>query len=236
MARPRVSTGAIRYARGVGASVRFENVVKIYEGAGSTRALDGITFELAAGEFAAIVGPSGCGKSTLLHLAGGIDRPTSGRVFVDGRDLSELDETSTTLYRRRGVGTVFQFFNLIPALTVLENIEVPLALDGRSDARRRAVELLERVGLSEKGESYPYELSGGQTQRVAVARALSASPPLLLADEPTGNLDSAAGNSVLDLIAALRTERQVTVLLATHSPEAAARAGRVVHLKDGKLA
>jgi ABC-type lipoprotein export system ATPase subunit len=220
----------------MGASIRFESVVKIYDGAGSTRALDRVTLEIAAGEFIAIVGPSGCGKSTLLHLAGGIDRPTSGRVIVDDRDLSELDEDSTTLYRRRAVGTVFQFFNLIPALTVLENIEIPLSLDNRRDSPERARELLARVGLSEKARSYPYELSGGQMQRVAVARALSARPPLLLADEPTGNLDSAAGDAVLDLIAELRSEQDVTVLLATHSPEAAARAGRITRLKDGRLA
>jgi putative ABC transport system ATP-binding protein len=224
----------------MGASVRLENVVKIYGGDRETRALDGLTLEVAAGEFVAVTGPSGCGKSTLLHLAGGIDRPTSGRVVVDGRDLSELSESDLTLYRRRRVGTVFQFFNLIPALTALENVALPLTLDdGTNDetkASERARALLALVGLPEKEGAFPYELSGGQMQRVAIARAVAASPPLLLADEPTGNLDSVAGGAVLDLLADLHRERGVTVLLATHSEEAAQRAGRVVRLKDGRLA
>jgi putative ABC transport system ATP-binding protein len=220
----------------MGASVRVENVVKIYTAERETRALDGLTLEVAAGEFLAITGPSGCGKSTLLHLAGGIDRPTSGRVVVDGRDLSGLSEAELTLYRRRRVGTVFQFFNLIPALTALENVALPLTLDDGAQSAERARALLAQVGLPEKEGAFPYELSGGQMQRVAIARAVAASPPLLLADEPTGNLDSVAGGAVLDLLADLQRERGVTVLLATHSEEAARRAGRIVRLKDGRLA
>ena len=226
---------AIRYAPPVGAEVLFENVTKIYGGPPGTKALDGIELRISGGEFAAVVGPSGCGKSTLLHLAGGIDVASSGRVRVSGRDLGLLTDEELTLFRRRGVGTVFQFFNLIPALTVRENVELPLALDGSPEAPARARELLGRVGLADRESSYPYELSGGQLQRVAVARALSARPALLLADEPTGNLDSAAGGAVLDLIDALRRDEGVTVLLATHSAEAAGRADRVVRLRDGRI-
>jgi putative ABC transport system ATP-binding protein len=222
--------------RAVGVEVLFENVTKIYSGARDTRALDGISLKIEAGEFVAVVGPSGCGKSTLLHLSGGIDTATSGRVVVGARNLALLPERELTLYRRRRVGTVFQFFNLIPALTVRENVELPLALDESREAPARARELLERVGLSEKGSAYPYELSGGEMQRVAVARALSSRPPLLLADEPTGNLDSAAGASVLDLIDSLCRDEAVTVVLATHSPEAASRANRIVRLRDGRIA
>ncbi len=219
----------------VGAEILFDNVTKMYGGARGTKALDAVDLRIREGEFVAIVGPSGCGKSTLLHLAGGIDAATSGSVRVAGSDLALLPERELTLYRRRRVGTVFQFFNLLPALTVLENVELPLALDDSPEAPGRARELLARVGLSDRERAYPYELSGGQLQRVAVARALSAKPALLLADEPTGNLDSAAGTSVLDLIDALRREEGVTVLLATHSAEAASRADRVVRLKDGRV-
>ncbi len=220
----------------MGASVRLENVSKIYTEGKETRALDGLTLEVAAGEFVAVVGPSGCGKSTLLHLAGGIDRPSSGRVLVDGQDLARMSESELTLYRRRRVGTVCQFCNLIPALTSLENVELPLSLDGAAGSRERARSLLARVGLSEKEAAFPYELSGGQMQRVAIARALAAGPALLLADEPTGNLDSVAGNAVLELIGELRRKDGLTVLLATHSDEAARRADRIVRLKDGRLA
>ena len=176
----------------VGADIVFESVTKIYSGASDARALDGISLEIKAGEFVAIVGPSGCGKSTFLHLSGGIDTATSGRVCVSGRDLALLSERELTLYRRRAVGTVFQFFNLIPALTVRENVELPLALDESPEAPSRARELLDQVGLADREGAYPYELSGGQMQRGAVARALSARPSLLLADEPSGNLDSSA--------------------------------------------
>ncbi len=219
----------------MGADVVFENATKVYGGAPGTAALDRVDLRIEAGEFVAIVGPSGCGKSTLLHLCGGIDTATSGRVRVSGRDLALLSERDLTLYRRRTVGTVFQFFNLIPALTVRENVELPLALDESPDAAPRARELLERVGLADRADAYPYELSGGQMQRVAVARAVAARPSLLLADEPTGNLDSSAGAAVLDLMNSLRRDAGVTVVLATHSPEAARRADRVVNLKDGRV-
>jgi putative ABC transport system ATP-binding protein len=219
-----------------GFSISCRSVRKVYEGASPVVALDGIDLEIGAGEFTAIVGPSGCGKSTLLHLIGGIDRPSSGQILAGGRDLARLDETERTLYRRRQVGTVFQFFNLLPHLTIFENVALPLVLDARPhDASVRARELLERVGLGERQDAYPYELSGGQMQRVAVARALSARPGVLIADEPTGNLDSQTGGAVLDLIEQLRREQGVTVVLATHEREAARRAGRTMMLKDGRI-
>jgi len=220
----------------MGVSVVFEEVSKLYAGAAEPPALDGISFAVRDGEFVAVMGPSGCGKSTLLHLAGGIDVATAGRVVVGGRDLTRLPEEALTLFRRRDVGTVFQFFNLIPALSVRENVELPLALDSRPGGAERARSLLARVGLAEKENAFPYELSGGQMQRVALARALAAGPALLLADEPTGNLDSVSGGAVLALLAELHREEGVTVLMATHSAEAASRAERVVALRDGRTA
>jgi putative ABC transport system ATP-binding protein len=220
----------------VGVEVAFEEVSKTYPGAGETPALDRVSLAIAPGEFVAIAGPSGCGKSTLLHLAGGIDVATRGRVVVGGRDLTSLSEDELTIFRRRRVGTVFQFFNLIPALSVRENVELPAALDGRPGSAERARELLARVGLADRQDAFPYELSGGQMQRVALARALCARPDMILADEPTGNLDSVSGGAVLDLLGSLHREEGVTVLMATHSEEAARRAGRVVRLKDGRLA
>jgi ABC-type lipoprotein export system ATPase subunit len=220
----------------MGAALVFEDVSKVYPDARGTVALDTVRLAVSPGEFIAVVGPSGCGKSTLLHLAGGIDVATGGRVLADGLDIGTLPERDLTLFRRRSVGVVFQFFNLIAALTVLENVELPLALDGERHAGVRARELLERVGVAEKAGAYPYELSGGQVQRVALARALVHRPSLLLADEPTGNLDSAAGGAVMDMISELHREQGVTVLLATHSDEAARRAGRTVRLRDGRIA
>ncbi len=220
----------------MGVSVVFEGVSKSYPGAAETPALDDVSLQAAAGEFVAVTGPSGCGKSTLLHLAGGIDVATAGRVLVGGRDLTLLPEDALTLFRRRDVGTVFQFFNLIPALSVRENVELPLALDSRRGGAERARELLARVGLAGKEDAFPYELSGGQMQRVALARALSAGPALLLADEPTGNLDSVSGGAVLGLLGELHREEGVTVLMATHSAEAASRADRIVRLRDGRIA
>ena len=220
----------------MGVAVEFREVSKVYPGAGSVPALDGVTLSIGAGEFVAVTGPSGCGKSTLLHLAGGIDVASAGSVSVGGRDLAALTGEALTRFRRREVGTVFQFFNLIPALSVRENVELPVALDGGRNGAARARDLLARVGLEGRSDAFPYELSGGEMQRVALARALSASPNLLLADEPTGNLDSVSGAAVLDLLAALHAEKGVTVVMATHSAEAAGRAGRVVRLRDGHLA
>ena len=209
---------------------------KVYEGAQPVIALDGVDLEVAPGEFLAVVGPSGGGKSTLLHLLGGIDRPTSGTVRVGGRDIGGLSEGELTLFRRRESGIVFQFFNLLPHITVLENVELPRALDGALDGRERAGELLDRVGLLHRADAFPYELSGGEMQRVAIARALVTGARLLLADEPTGNLDSAASEQVLTLLDEVRRERKVTLVLATHWPAAARRADRIVEIRDGRIA
>jgi len=217
-------------------SLSFRSVTKIYAGGQQVLALDGLDLEIDAGEFVALVGESGSGKSTLLHLAAGIDRPTSGEIRVGARDVGGLPERELVLYRRRDVGLVFQFFNLLPHLTVRENVELPRRLDGGADAAARASELLERVGLRARAEAHPYELSGGEMQRVAIARALGSGARLLLADEPTGNLDSRNGEGVLALLDEVRRERGVTLLLATHSSAAASRADRTVRLKDGRAA
>ena len=217
-------------------SLSFRSVTKIYAGGQQVLALDGLDLEIGAGEFVALVGESGSGKSTLLHLAAGIDRPTSGEIRVGARDVGGLPERELVLYRRRDVGLVFQFFNLLPHLTVRENVELPRRLDGGADAAARATELLERVGLLARAEAHPYELSGGEMQRVAIARALGSGARLLLADEPTGNLDSRNGEGVLALLDEVRRERGVTLLLATHSSAAASRADRTVRLKDGRAA
>ena len=217
-------------------SLSFRSVTKIYAGSQQVLALDGLDLEIGAGEFVALVGESGSGKSTLLHLAAGIDRPTSGEIRVGARDVGGLPERELVLYRRRDVGLVFQFFNLLPHLTVRENVELPRRLDGGADAAARASELLERVGLRARAEAHPYELSGGEMQRVAIARALGSGARLLLADEPTGNLDSRNGEGVLALLDEVRRERGVTLLLATHSTAAASRADRTVRLKDGRAA
>jgi putative ABC transport system ATP-binding protein len=200
-------------------------------------ALLGVSLALEPGSFTALLGPSGCGKSTLLNLLGGLDRPTEGRVFVDGKDLATLSEDDRDAYRRKTAATVFQFFNLLPTMTALENVALPLLLEGVSlaDADVRAARGLLDVGLADKEHAYPYELSGGQLQRVAVARALANEPALLLADEPTGNLDSKTGEQVLALVAGLVKERGITVVMATHSAEAAAHASRILRLRDGRL-
>jgi putative ABC transport system ATP-binding protein len=219
-------------------AISCRGLTKVYAAAHSVVALDRLDLDVPAGQFLALVGESGSGKSTLLHLLGGIDRPTEGRIDVGGRDLATLPESELVLYRRRDVGMVFQFFNLLPHLTVRENVELPRRLDGAAagaDAAARAAALLERVGLSHRAEAHPYELSGGEMQRVAVARALVTGARLLLADEPTGNLDSRNGAAVLRLLDEIRRERGVTLLLATHSGAAAAGADRVATMCDGRL-
>ena len=216
-------------------AVRCERVSRVYAAAQPVVALDSVDLAIAAGEFLAVVGPSGGGKSTLLHLIAGIDRATSGSIRVGGRDVAALPERELTLYRRREVGVVFQFFNLLPHLTVRENVELPRLLDGKRDAASRAKELLERVDLARRSDAYPGELSGGEMQRAAIARGLVTGARLLLADEPTGNLDSRHGEEVLLLLDEVRRERGVTLILATHSEAAARRADRIVELADGKV-
>jgi putative ABC transport system ATP-binding protein len=216
-------------------AVSCRAVSKVYAGAEPVVALDRLDLEAPSGEFLALVGESGSGKSTLLHLLGGIDRPTGGQILAGGRDIGALPERELVLYRRREVGMVFQFFNLLAHLTVRENVELPRRLDGGGDAQERAEELLERVGLARRAGAHPYELSGGEMQRVAIARALATGARLLLADEPTGNLDSRNGEAVLALLDEIRRERGVTLFLATHSPAAAARADRIVTVRDGRI-
>ncbi len=196
--------------------------------------LDAITFALEASSTTAIVGPSGSGKSTLLGLLAGLDRPKAGRVALDGVDLGPLDEDARARLRALKVGFVFQSFHLVPTLTALENVSVPLELLGRP-ARERARELLARVGLGERGHHYPAQLSGGEQQRVAVARAFAADPRVVFADEPTGNLDARTGSSVIELIEEIHRERGTTLVLVTHDMDLANRAGRVLRLRDGRL-
>ncbi len=224
----------------MGARVIAESLTKSYgggRGAAGVDALLGVSLTLEPGSFTALLGPSGCGKSTLLNLLGALDRPAGGRILVDGHDLATLSEDARDTYRRKTAATIFQFFNLLPTMTALENVALPLLLEGVSpaEADARAARGLQDLGMGDKERAYPYELSGGQMQRVAVARALANGPVLLLADEPTGNLDSKTGEQVLSLIAGLVAERGITVVMATHSAEAAGRASRVVRLRDGQL-
>ncbi len=214
----------------------FREVVKEYRNEGErVRALDGVSLEAPGGRFLAIVGRSGCGKSTLLHLAGALDFPSSGSVQLEGEPTETLGEAGLTRLRREKVGFIFQSFQLIHTLSVVENVEVPLLLAGETNARPRAMERLALVGLAELAHRRPHQLSGGQMQRVAIARALVHGPRLLLADEPTGNLDTTTGNSILALLRSICTDRGVTILMATHSAEAAALADEVVRMRDGRI-
>lgn len=199
-------------------------------------ALREVSLVLEPGTITALVGRSGCGKTTLLNLAGAMDFPTSGEVLIDGRDTSALREDELTALRRTRIGFVFQFFQLLPALTVLENVELPLLLAGSAEAREAARDRLEWVGLVDKMNSFPYQLSGGQMQRVAIARALVHSPEILIADEPTGNLDNTSGEQVLALLSEAAGRFGATVLVATHSAEAAAIAQTRIQLRDGRIA
>ncbi len=219
--------------------LRFMNVEKEYPlGDGRVRALDGLTLDIPRGSFTAIVGRSGSGKSTLLQLAAGIDRPTAGEVFVEGQPLSRLPDDALTRLRRKRVGIVYQFFHLLPTLDVRENVALPLLLEGvpERDALARADALLAQVELSPRARARPHMLSGGEMQRAAVARALAHAPALVLADEPTGNLDTRSAARVVELLATLARQHRATLVLVTHSPEAAAAAERVVTLSDGRVA
>ena len=220
------------------AFVELENVELVY-GRGDKRvqALTSTNLTIGRGDFVALVGPSGCGKSTLLHLCGAMDRPTSGTIRLESLALDSLSDDALTALRRTRVGFVFQFFNLLPTLTVLENVELPLLLAGRPprEVEAMARPLLERVGLGGRLRHYPRQLSGGEMQRAALARALIHRPAILIADEPTGNLDTENGRLVLNLLTELNRETGVTMLLATHAPEVAAAAHRVVRMRDGRI-
>ncbi len=215
-----------------------EDVEKVYSsGSSSVAALRGVGFRLEPGDFVALMGPSGCGKTTLLHLAGAMDRPTAGRLVLDGDDLGTLGEEELARLRRRKIGFVFQFFNLLPTLTVRENVALPLLLENlpKKECLERAMELLARVGLDRRTAHYPSELSGGEMQRAAVARAVVGKPRLVLADEPTGSLDSDNGTRVLELLKELNRELDITLVVATHSEEVAGYASRRIVLRDGRV-
>jgi putative ABC transport system ATP-binding protein len=220
------------------AVVRTVGLTRRYK-MGDTRvdALQGVDLTITRGEFVTLVGPSGSGKSTVLNLIGGLDQPTSGQVWINGTELSASDERTLTRHRRQHVGFVFQSFNLLPRLTAKENVALPLMFSGVPERERldRAQGLLERVGLGSRLTHRPTQLSGGEQQRVAIARALVGKPALLLADEPTGNLDSATGAEIMRLLKALNQERGLTLLVVTHDPEIAAFATRTVRLRDGKV-
>jgi putative ABC transport system ATP-binding protein len=220
------------------AILTVSDVEKIYQGGrGGVAALKGVSFQSQAGDFIALMGPSGCGKSSLLHILGGIDRPTKGSVRLDDVQLDKLGEEEMTRLRRKEIGFIFQFFNLLPTLTVLENIALPLLLDGAGEgqANQLAENLLIRVGLEKRASHYPAELSGGEMQRTAVARALIINPKLVLADEPTGNLDSENGEQVMKLLAEINCDLGVTIILATHSDEAAQFTHRIIRMRDGLI-
>jgi putative ABC transport system ATP-binding protein len=214
----------------------FEHVGKDYTNAGErTRALDDVSLEIGSGQFVAVMGRSGCGKSTLLHLAGALDFPTTGHVRLDGVATDQLNEAGLTKLRREKIGFVFQSFQLLHTLSAIENVEVPLLLAGAAKARSTAMERLIDVGLEGLEHRMVHQLSGGQMQRVAIARALAHTPRLILADEPTGNLDTATGNAILELLQRVCAEHQVTILMATHSEEASALAGAILRMRDGRL-
>lgn len=215
-----------------------KNLSKTYPaGSEKVRALQGVSFHLEEGQFASLMGPSGCGKSTLLHLLGGMEAPTAGEILFEGRPLSFGGDVPLSLLRRNSIGFVFQFFNLLPHFTALENVEVPLLLKGEPPAsgRARALELLSKVGLDGKKDRRPSQLSGGEQQRVAIARALVNGPRLLLADEPTGNLDTGTGKAVLDLLRQVCLSERCAVLMATHSREASEWGDLIIMMRDGQI-
>ena len=218
--------------------IELNSVTKTYTlGKQRIKAVDNVSLTIQPGEFVAIMGKSGCGKTTLLGLIGGLDRPDSGSIRVNGAEISQLADTELTRYRRDQVGIIFQFFNLIPILTVAENVALPFSLQGKSerDIQARVHELLREVDLMERQAHYPHEISGGEMQRVAIARALINKPQLVLADEPTGNLDSRTGHQVMETMARLSEQHRTTFILATHSREAASYATRKLRMRDGSL-
>jgi putative ABC transport system ATP-binding protein len=219
--------------------IRLDHVSHAYsatEESAPVQVLDDVTLDIASGDFAVLMGASGSGKSTLLNLIGAVDRPTLGRVWLDDVETSALDESALTMLRRKSVGYIFQFFNLIPTLNVAENVAFPLSLAGvaRSEAAERARAVLEQIGLAPRATHYPNELSGGEMQRVAIGRAIVHRPPLILADEPTGNLDSRTGGVILDLVRAIHEAQRPTIVMATHSDRAAAYGDYVIEVADGR--
>ncbi|RLI08188.1 hypothetical protein DRO32_02665 [Candidatus Bathyarchaeota archaeon] len=220
----------------MGVEVVVKDLVKIYRtGKSEVQALRGLSMSVEPGEVVAVMGPSGCGKTTLLNIIGGLDRPTAGQVLVGGKNLFLANEAELERYRLLEVGFVFQFFNLVPTLTALENVELPMALAGKPNRRERAMELLGLVGLADRADHKPDELSGGEQQRVAIACALANDPPLILADEPTGELDRASAKVVIDLLVNLSREMGKTVIIATHDQAVARETDRILRMEDGRI-
>lgn len=216
--------------------LRVENLVKTYKNGNSTiNAVDNISFSVEKGDFVAIVGASGSGKSTLLHLLGGVDRPTSGKVFIDNVDIYSMNNDALAIFRRRQVGLIYQFYNLIPILDVEENIVLPCKLDGKNVSKDRLNEIIDTLGLSTRRKHLPNELSGGQQQRVSIGRAIINNPALVLADEPTGNLDSKASDEIVALLKESNKKYNQTIIVITHDPDIASVANRVITIEDGKI-
>ncbi len=217
--------------------LKVENLTKIYgKGESKVVALDNVSFSVNKGEFVAIVGASGSGKSTLLHLIGGVDRPTSGKVFIDGKDIFSFDDDKLAIFRRRQVGLIYQFYNLIPILNVEENITLPLSLDNRNIDKNKLDEILNLLGLKNRRNHLPNELSGGQQQRTSIGRAVITNPTLILADEPTGNLDSKSSDEIVALLQKSNKEYKQTIIMITHNLEIAKCADRIIKMEDGKIA
>lgn len=216
--------------------LKVENLTKVY-GKDSTKvvALDHVSFSVEKGEFVAIVGASGSGKSTLLHLIGGVDRPTSGKVYVNGQDIYKFDDDKLAIFRRRQVGLIYQFYNLIPILNVEENITLPLALDGRTPDKTKLNDMIKLLGLEARKNHLPNELSGGQQQRTSIGRALITNPSIILADEPTGNLDSKSSDEIVAILKKTNKELKQTIIMITHNMEIAACADRIIKIEDGKI-
>ena len=216
--------------------LRVENLTKVYgKGENEVRALDGVSFSVEKGEFVAVIGPSGSGKSTLLHILGGVDRPTGGKVFMDGKDVYAQNEEQLAIFRRRQVGLIYQFYNLIPVLNVTENITLPVLMDGQKVNRDRLKELITTLGLTSRENHLPNQLSGGQQQRVSIGRALMNAPAVVLADEPTGNLDSRSSREIVELLKVSNEKYGQTLIVITHDESIALQADRILSIEDGKI-
>ena len=216
--------------------LRVENLTKVYgKGENEVRALDGVSFSVEKGEFAAVIGPSGSGKSTLLHILGGVDRPTGGKVFMDGKDVYAQNEEQLAIFRRRQVGLIYQFYNLIPVLNVTENITLPVLMDGQKVNQNRLAELMTTLNLTGRENHLPNQLSGGQQQRVSIGRALMNAPAVVLADEPTGNLDSKSSREIVELLKVSNEKYGQTLLVITHDESIALQADRILSIEDGKI-
>ena len=216
--------------------LRVENLTKVYgKGENEVRALDGVSFSVEKGEFVAVIGPSGSGKSTLLHILGGVDRPTSGRVLMDGKDVYAQNEEQLAIFRRRQVGLIYQFYNLIPVLNVTENITLPVLMDGQKVNQNRLAELMSTLKLNGRENHLPNQLSGGQQQRVSIGRALMNAPAVVLADEPTGNLDSKSSREIVELLKVSNEKYGQTLLVITHDESIALQADRILSIEDGRI-